>query len=442
MRSILALCLSLMLPMAAQADDRVSEFRLENGLQVVVIEDHRAPVVVHMVWYRVGAADEVTGETGLAHFLEHLMFKGTKSMAPGEFSNTVSAQGGSDNAFTSWDYTAYFQRVASDRLGLMMRMEADRMAHLVLAGSDVDTERNVVLEERTTRVESDPGGLFSEQHSAAMYLNHPYGRPIIGWRHEIEALGRDAALRFYRAHYAPDNAIVVIAGDVSVDEVRALAEEYYGAIPASEGIRERIRPEEPPQIAERRVVMEDARVGQPYLMRSYLAPARKSGDQKEAAALSVLAQVLGGSGPNSVLARALQFDRKLTLQASAYYGSTGYDGSTFGLVVVPVPGVTLAEAEAALDETLAKFLEDGVNQADFDRVMARLKASEIYALDSSMGVAQRYGTALTTGLTVADQIAWPAVQQAVTPEDVMAAAKSVFDRRQSTTGWLRKEVSQ
>lgn len=442
MRILMTLSLALLLPFVAQADERVSEFRLENGLQAVVIEDHRAPVVVSMIWYRVGAADETAGETGLAHFLEHLMFKGTQSVAPGEFSNVVAAQGGSDNAFTSWDYTAYFQRVASDRLELMMRMEADRMANLVLTGTDVDTERNVVLEERTTRVESDPGGVFAEQRNSAMYLNHPYGRPIIGWRHELEALSRDAALKFYREHYAPDNAVLVVAGDVTVDQVRTLAETYYGPIPASDHIRSRERPKEPPQLAARHVVMEDERVGQPYMIRSYLADARRSGDQKDAAALSVLAQVLGGSGPNSVLARALQFDRKLTLQASAFYDPTGYDGSTFGLVVVPAPGVTLRDAEIALDETLAKFLEDGIAPADFERVMARIKAAEIYALDSTMGVAQRYGTALTTGLTVADQIAWPAVQQAVTPDEVMEAARKVLDRRQSTTGWLRKETTQ
>lgn len=441
MRLILALLVSL-LPLAAAADDRVNTFTLDNGMQAVVIEDHRAPVVVHMVWYRVGAADETSGESGLAHFLEHLMFKGTTTMAPGEFSQRVSAQGGSDNAFTSWDYTAYYQRVAADRLEMVMAMEADRMANLTLAQGDVDTERNVVLEERTTRVESDPGGVFSEQRQAAMYLNHPYGRPIIGWRHEIEALGREAALKFYKAHYAPDNAILVVAGDVTADQVRQLAEQHYGPIPARGLTAGRVRPAEPPQIAERRVVMLDDRVGQPYLVRSYLAPSRQPGAQAEPAALAVLAQVLGGAGPNSELARALQFDSKVAVQTNAHYSPTGYDHTTLTLVVVPAPGVTLAEAEAALDAALARFLEAGVKPADFATIMARLKAREIYALDSTMGVAQRYGTALTNGLTVGDEIAWPETLQAVTPDQVMEAARKVLDRRQSTTGWLRKEADQ
>lgn len=429
-------------PLAAVADDRVNSFTLDNGMQVVVIEDHRAPVVVHMVWYRVGAADEVSGESGLAHFLEHLMFKGTTTMAPGEFSKLVAAQGGSDNAFTSWDYTAYFQRVAADRLDMVMGMEADRMANLTLAQGDVDTERNVVLEERATRVESDPGGLFSEQRQATMYLNHPYGRPIIGWRHEIEALGREAALKFYKAHYAPDNAILVVAGDVTTDQVRQLAQQHYGAIPARGMTEGRVRPAEPPQIAERRVMLQDDRVGQPYVVRTYLAPSRQPGAQAEPAALTVLAQLLGGAGPNSALARALQFDSKVAVQSNAYYDPTGYDHSTFSLLVVPAPGVTLAEAEAAMDAALARFLDEGVKAEDFATIMARLKAQQIYALDSTMGVAQRYGTALTSGLTVGDELAWPDVLQSVTPEQVIEAARKVLDRRQSTTGWLRKEIDQ
>ncbi|WP_323040261.1 pitrilysin family protein [Gemmobacter sp.] len=441
MRRFLAVVFALW-PLVAVADDRVNSFTLDNGMQVVVIEDHRAPVVVHMVWYRVGAADEVSGESGLAHFLEHLMFKGTTTMAPGEFSKQVAAQGGSDNAFTSWDYTAYFQRVAADRLDMVMGMEADRMANLTLAQGDVDTERNVVLEERATRVESDPGGLFSEQRQATMYLNHPYGRPIIGWRHEIAALGREAALKFYKAHYAPDNAILVVAGDVTTDQVRQLADQHYGVIPAHGLAKGRERPAEPPQIAERRVILEDDRVGQPYVVRSYLAPSRQSGAQADPAALAVLAQLLGGAGPNSALARALQFDSKIAVQSNAYYDPTGYDHSTFSLVVVPAPGVTLTEAETAMDAALERFLAEGVKPEDFATIMARQRAQQIYALDSTMGVAQRYGTALTSGLTVGDELAWPDVLQSVTPEQVMEVARKVLDRRQSTTGWLRKETDQ
>jgi len=440
MRIFLAMML-MMLASVAQAE-RISDFALGNGMQVVVIEDPRAPVVVHMVWYRVGAADEAPGESGLAHFLEHLMFKGTQVMGPGEFSNRVAAQGGSDNAFTSWDFTGYFQRVASDRLEMVMAMEADRMTNLVLPLAEVETERAVVLEERASRVESDPGAVFAEQRNRAMFLNHPYGRPIIGWRHEIEALDREGALRFYREHYAPDNAILIVAGDVTADQVRDLAERHYGGIPARGGFQGRQRAAEPPHVAERRVVYDDARVGQPYVLRSYLAPARRSGDQGRAAALTVLASLLGGSGPNSHLSRALEFDARVAVHTSAFYSPTAYDDTTFGVVVVPAPGVTLAEAEAAMDAALAGCLETGVNPEDFARVMAQIRAQEIYALDSTMGVARRYGVALTSGLTVQDQRDWPRALQAVTPEDVMAAARDVLDRRQSVTGWLRREDGQ
>src|SRR6056297_2795767 len=213
--------------------ETVSGFTLDNGLEVVVIEDTRAPVVVHMLWYRVGAADEPPGKSGIAHFLEHLMFKGTDTLAPGEFSETVKANGGSDNAFTSWDYTGYFQRVAADRLPLMMEMEADRMRNLAMSEDDVRTERQVILEERSQRVDSDPASQFGEQRRAAQYLNHPYGIPIIGWRHEMETLDQDAALDFYRQYYAPNNAILIVAGDADPDEVRRLAEKHYGPIPAN-----------------------------------------------------------------------------------------------------------------------------------------------------------------------------------------------------------------
>ncbi len=293
-RLALSAATGLMLALPALAET-VSDFRLPNGLEVVVIEDHRAPVVTHMVWYRVGAADEPPGHSGIAHFLEHLMFKGTDEMSAGEFSATVEAQGGDDNAFTSWDYTAYFQRVAADRLDLMMKMEADRMRDLQMTEEDVRTERQVVLEERSQRTDSDPGAVFSEQSRAAAYLNHPYGIPIIGWRHEIEQLGREDAFSFYRTYYAPNNAILVVAGDVDPAEVRRMAEEHYGALEPTPNLPERLRPQEPPQLAERRLTFSDPRVAQPYVSRSYLAATRETGAQEKAAALTILAELLGGS---------------------------------------------------------------------------------------------------------------------------------------------------
>ena len=437
----MSLALGLMLGLsrpASAADEQVTHFTLDNGMDVVVIEDHRAPVVVHMVWYRAGSADEPAGASGIAHFLEHLMFKRTETMESGEFSRTVARNGGQDNAFTSYDYTAYFQRVAADRLGLMMQMEADRMVNLRLDDAEIATEREVIIEERNQRVENSPAALFREQKDAVQYLNHRYGVPIIGWRHEMVALDRDDALAFYDRFYAPNNAILVVAGDVTPDEVRALAATHYGPIPANPDLPERLRPTEPPQTAERRITYRDARVAQPYVSRSYLAPERDSGAQETAAALTILAEVLG-SGTTSVMAEALQFDSQIATFTGAFYSGMSLDRTTFDVVVVPSEGVTLEEAEAAMDGVLADFLQNGVDAAQLERIKMQLRAAQIYARDDVDSIANRYGRALTQGLTVQDVQDWPKILQAVTADDVMAAARMVLDRRQAVTGWLMAE---
>lgn len=414
------------------------QFTLENGMEVVVIEDHRAPVVVHMVWYRVGAADDPAGHSGIAHFLEHLMFKATDTMAAGEFSAVVEANGGRDNAFTSWDYTAYHQRIAADRLGLMMSMEADRMVNLRLDQSDWLPERDVILREREQTLESNPDRVFGEQMRAALFQNHPYGRPIIGWRHEIEALTGDIATAFYRVHYAPNNAILVVAGDVNADDVLALAQQYYGPIPAVENMPARTRPTEPPQLAERHLTMHDARVGQPYVNRIYLAPARHSGDQREAAAYQMLAALLGGSSQTSVLERQLTYNEGLTLSAWAGYNGDALDSGTFTLGAMPVPGVSLQDAEDALDRVLADFIETGVDAEQLDRVRMQIHAQSIYQEDNTEARAQTIGSDLTLGLTLHDSEDWINILQSVTADEIVAAARAL-DRRASVTGWLMGE---
>ena len=428
--------LLIALPLRAAA--QVSSFALDNGMEVVVIEDHRAPVVVHMVWYRAGSADEPPGASGVAHFLEHLLFKGTQNMAPGELSATVARNGGSDNAFTSYDYTAYYQRVAADRLPLMMQMEADRMVNLQLSETDVATERDVIIEERNQRVENDPSSLFREQKNAALYLNHRYGVPVIGWRHEMVALDQAKARAFYDRYYAPNNAILIVAGDVRPQEVRELAQKYYGPLPANPDLPPRIRPQEPPQTAERRLVFRDARVAQPYVSRAYLAPERDSGAQETAAALTILAEILGG-GTTSVMAEKLQFDSQTAVYTGAFYGGGSLDQTSFDLVVVPAPGVSLQQAEDAMDQVLAEFLKAGVDADQLARIKMQVKAAEIYDRDNVERLANRYGRALAQGLSIADVQAWPQVLQAVTADDVMAAAHRVLDRRQSVTGWLMTE---
>ncbi len=427
------LALAIISPPARAAE--VTTFSLNNGLDIVVLEDHRAQIVVHMIWYRVGAADEPPGKSGIAHFLEHLLFKGTDDLEAGEFSATVTRNGGSDNAFTSFDYTAYFQRVASDRLELMMQMEADRMRDLRMTEEDVATELQVVLEERGQRVDSNPGSLFQEQRQAAQYLNHPYGIPIIGWRHEMEQLNREDAFAFYQRYYAPNNAILIVAGDVDPDDVRALAQKHYGPLAPTADLPERNRPQDPPQLSERRLAFADERIAQPYVTRSYLAPERDSGDQFEAAKLVMLAEILGGTGATSVLGKKLQFDTQLAIYTSASYAAVSLDDTTFGLVIAPTPEVSLREAETALDNAVAEFMEEGVDSEQFERIKMQLRASRIYAEDNIEALARRYGSALTSGLTVADIQAWPDILQSVTEDDVMDAARSIFNRDNAVTGW-------
>lgn len=420
----------------------VTSFQLDNGMDVVVLEDHRAPAVTHMVWYRVGAADEVPGVSGIAHFVEHLLFKSTDSMASGELSEIVAANGGSDNAFTSYDYTAYFQRIAADRLELVMQMEADRMRNIKFIEDEVETERLVILEERNQRTDNDPGAQFSEQRRAAQYQNHGYGIPIIGWRHEMERLGVAEARAFYDRFYWPNNAVLIVAGDVEPDEVRALAETYYGVIPANPDLEPRVRPTEPPQLAERRIRFEDSRVSQPVVLRTYLAPERNSGDQGTAAALVLLSELLGGSSATSVLGQKLQFEERSAVYTSAYYSPTSLDATTFGFVVVPAATSTLEEAEASLDRVLAEFMKEGVDLDHLDRIKFQIRAARIYSEDNVGSLARRYGAALASGLTIEDIESWPDVLEAVTPEDIMAAAEMVFDRRNSVTGFLTRPDEQ
>jgi zinc protease len=422
-------------PVLTQAEE-VTTYQLDNGMDVVVIEDHRAPVVVHMLWYRAGSADEPVGSSGVAHYLEHLLFKATDTVESGEFQRIVAENGGSDNAFTSYDYTGYFQRVSADRLPLMMQYEADRMNNLVLTEDDIVSERGVILEERNQRTENSPNALAREQMRASQFLNHRYGVPIIGWKHEMETLDMDDALSFYDLYYSPNNAILVVAGDVQPGEVLALAQEHYGPIPMEPDLPERFRTQEPPQTAERRLIFEDPRVAQPYVTRSYLAPERDAGAQEDAAALTYLADLLGGSPFTSALGIALQFDTSTAVYAGAYYDGLNLDDGTFGFTVVPSEGVGLQEAEDSMDAAIVDFLEAGIDPERMEALRTQLKAGEIYARDNVSGLARRYGTALTSGLTVQDVQAWPDILQAVTAEDVLAVAARVLDRNQSVTGWV------
>ena len=422
----------------ANKSPAVSHFVLPNGLEVVVIPDRRAPVVTHMLWYRVGSADETPGKSGLAHFLEHLMFKGTAKQ-PGGFSPVVATIGGQENAFTSSDYTGYFQRVPRDKLKAMMEFEADRMTGLELTDEVVKPELNVVLEEHNMRVANNPAARLGEQMEAALYLNHPYGRPVIGWRQEIEKLNRQDALDFYRRFYTPNNAVLVVAGDVTPEEVKKLAEETYGKVPRVAEVPPRARPQEPVQSAPRTVTLADPRVTQPSLQRFYLVPHSSADKPGESAALEVLAHILG-RGSNSRLYKALVVNQGPAVSAGASYDGMSFDPTRFAIYASPKPGTTLPQLETAIDAVLAELIAKGVTADELDRAKNRMIADAIYANDSQRTLAQWYGAALTTGSTVDDVRAWPDRIRAVTAKDVQDAARQWLDKRRSVTGYLIKEA--
>lgn len=413
-------------------------FTLSNGLVVVVIPDHRTPVVTQMIWYKVGSADETPGKSGLAHFLEHLMFKGTSKHPAGEFTQTVLRAGGNENAFTSTDYTGYFQRVPSEQLPRMMEFEADRMTGLVLKDENVLPERDVVLEEFNMRVANNPEARLTEQIMAALYLNHPYGRPVIGWHQEIEKLDREDALAFYRRFYAPNNATLVIAGDVEAKDIRPMAERTFGPVPPQPSIPvTRLRPQEPEPAAPRTVTLSDPRVEQPSLRRYYLVPSATTGAAGESQALDVLAQLMGG-GSNSYLNRRLVVDKPLAVSTSAGYQGTSLDATQFSISAAPRAGVEFAQVEQAIDEVIADIEQNGVRAEDLERVKTQLIAEAIYAQDNQATLARWYGGALTTGLSIEDIRSWPDRIRAVTAEQVRQAAEKWLDKKRSVTGYLIK----
>jgi len=428
-----SLSLTLAIPSAAPAAMFNAEtFMLKNGMQVVVIPNHRLPVVHHMVWYKVGAADDPVGKSGIAHFLEHLMFKGTKAVPAGEFSHIVARNGGRENAFTMEDATAYFQTVSRDRLELVMKIESDRMHNLVIAPDQVDSERLVILEERRMRTDNNPAAQLMEQMSAALFHRHPYGTPTIGWMNEMETLSRDDALAFYRRHYAPNNAILIVAGDITAKELKPLAEKYYAPVPRRE-IAPRTRLAEPEPVAARRVVLKSLRVREPQLIRAYLAPAADSGTP--GLALQVLESVLS-SGSTGRLYKKLVVEDGIAVSASANYDGNAITYGTFNIAAQPAQDVEPERLEAAVDDELERLLKEGVGDDEVARAKSRLIDSAAVARDSLRRGTYAVGQALTTGRTVEDVESWPDRIKAVTAAEVMEAARAVIRPERSVTGLL------
>lgn len=417
--------------------ENVSTFTLDNGLEVVVVPDHRAPVVTHMVWYKVGAADEPPGKSGIAHFLEHLLFKGTEKHPEGEFSRVIAEVGGQENAFTSADYTAYFQRVAREHLGLMMEYEADRMSNIRITDEQVAAELQVVIEERASRVENDPSSQLSEAVSAALYQSHPYRLPVIGWQHEIETLDREDALAFYDRFYTPNNAVLIVAGDATAEEVRALAEKTYGRVERRAEPGDRFRPSEPEPVAARTVTLASPRVDQESVRRVWLAPSYTTAEPGEAEALSLLSDILGG-GATGRLYRNLVLGEQIAVSTGAWYQGSALDDTQVTLFGIPRPNVALEDLAAGFNRVIAELAADGPTEEELERARNSLIASTVFAQDNQTSLARIYGVALTTGSTVEDVNNWIDRIREVTAEDVAAAARRYLTPERSVTGYLRR----
>jgi zinc protease len=425
-------------PEIASAEGRATAFTLANGMEAVVIPDHRAPVVTHMVFYKVGAADGPHGTSGVAHFLEHLMFKSTEKIPDGAFARIVMGLGGQLNAFTSQDVTAYFQRIAKAHLKTMMEMEADRMVNLRLTDEEVATERQVIIEERSSRYDTDPGAQLAEHMAATLYIQHPYRIPIIGWAHEIAKLSRQDAMRFYERFYAPNNAVLVVAGDATPEEVSRLAEATYGKMAANAQVETRVRPQEPPHICARRVMLKAARAGNASFHRSYVVPSYSTARPGEAEALDVLMMILGDGGVGR-LYRKLVLDDKVAAMVRGGYSGGGLDSGTIELQAVPA-GREHDRVEAAVDQVIEEVCRNGVTELEVERAKKLLRARYVYQSDEQEKLAQRYGWALALGRTIEQVEAWPAAIAKVTAEDVKKVAGAHLHPCRSATGWLIPEA--
>ncbi len=438
-----ALVLTVAVPSIAPAqesggDTAVSNFTLENGLEVVVIPDHRAPVATHMLWYKVGSADEEPGKSGIAHFFEHLMFKGTSTYPSGEFSAAIAAVGGSENAFTSYDYTAYYQQIAPTELQDMMRFEADRMRNLVLSEENIETERQVVLEERRQRTDNVPSSILSEELNATLYQNHPYGIPVIGWQQEIEGLTHDDLKSFYDRYYTPNNAVLVVAGDVNADQVRAMAEETYGKVARGPDLPPRARPMEPDQKTTRDVTLRDPRVTVPNMSINWYVPSARRAEKGEFEALAILSEVLG-EGLRSRLYQDLVVKQGIASSAGSYLQGASYDYSALVIYGEPRGEADLETVEAALVAQIEKIKSEGITQKELDTARTKILRDQIFMRDSQVRSANLFGAVLATGGTVEDITGLPERLDAVTVEAVQAVAKRYLDMGHAVKGYLLPE---
>ncbi|KCZ55047.1 hypothetical protein HY29_02225 [Hyphomonas beringensis] len=415
----------------ASADDTdwaPTTFSLDNGMEVVVVPDHRAPVVTHMVWYKVGAVDEVPGKSGLAHLFEHIMFKETDDLGPGEFDDIVSRNGGVNNAFTSWDYTAYYERVAKQHLGTMMALEAERMTDLIINDDPEGpfiSERDVVKEERRQRIDNNPGAILQEMVLSELWKDHPYEITVIGKMDEVAALTPEDGMAFYKEYYSPENAILVVAGDVTPEEVRVMAEEHYGRIKPTGTAHGNRKWESVPLLTEtKELEYSDPKIRQPSWSRYYNGTS-ESRDRDFSYALDVGLEVLGG-GMTSRLYQSLVEEQNVAINVNTVAWTTLHDEGPAVISASPAPGVSLEELETAVMADLEEVLAEGFTDEEVERARNKLAASAIYARDSQSNMANVFGSTLALGGTVDDVLDYPDNIRGVTTEEALAAVRKVF----------------
>jgi len=430
--------ISLAPPAHADSEPAIESFTLKNGMEVVLIPSHRVPAVTHMLWYRVGAADDYPGRSGLAHYNEHMMFQGTKKLAGGEFARIVEKNGGHTNAFTSHDYTAFYVSIAKEHLPLIMQMEADRMLNLAPTKENFAKEREVIIEERRMSIENQPASLMAEEMHAMLYRNHPYHNSVIGWMHEMTALSREDVLAFHHQFYHPANVVLVVAGDITRAELEPMAEQYYGTLPAGEPYVRHWR-SEPPERGPRHLEMKHVNVKEPQFMRYYVAPSVNVGDKNLVIPSFVLAQILGG-GTTGRLYQSLVVQQKIATGVDVGYDGLGRGPGEFEVVATPAEGITLPVLEAAIDKALQEAVQHPVTPEELARAKTLLKADTIYMRDGMEGMARVLGGLLMAGLPPGYFNEWPHLIDAVKAQDVTHAAQDIFDPRASVTGYLLPDV--
>jgi zinc protease len=434
-------CLTLTLSGARAFDIPFTQTTLANGLQLIVIEDHRSPIVFHAIGYKVGAADQPPGKTGLAHFFEHLLFKATKNHPAGEFDRLMDENGAQKNAFTTQDITMFWERSGKDLLPLLMDIEADRMQNLILTDEVVATELKVVQEERRQRTDSDPGALLSEQMDAALYTVHPYGKPVVGLPEDVAKLNRSDAEAFYRAHYVPKNAIVLVVGDVKQDEVKALAEKYYGPLTNAAQLPDAPHSVEPAGTAARSITFSDERVPSPSWTRKYLAPSFGATTAQQSAALDLLGVILGGT-TQSRMSQSMVFGDKSATSAGAGFNGDQKDSGYFQIFVQLAQGIAIEQIAKNVDGLIADLANKGPTQAELDEARQQAVADYVYALDQPVSFGRMVGIGLADGVPKDRILNRDKSYAMVTIEDVKQAAQSVLKIENSVTGILLPKAAQ